>query len=213
MYFSIDTPHVRLVCIDTGIKGHIDDEQEEWLRRVSADRQLKILISGKPIYANGMYDTKLANVDRIVNDHNYCLVIAGDTHNFQKYRIPVETRGQRRSVWHLVNGGGGAFLIRTHTIPPAGEMRLPVRLQQEPDDFECYPTREQSRQYYDSWWQEHVAPDWAVDRDQPPYHKSFVKVNVEATGLRVRVFVVEDFDEKWVNAMPYREWVIPYVSE
>lgn len=208
MYFYVDTPHVRLVCIDTGIKGHIDDEQEAWLRRVSADPKPKILISGKPIYANGEYDNKLANVDRIVNECNYCLVIAGDTHNFQKYCIPVEANGRRHTVWHLVNGGGGAFLVRTHTIPSPSEMHLPVRLQREPDDFECYPTRQQSRWYYNTWWQEH-APDWLVDRDQPPYHKSFVKVSVEPAGLRVRVFEVDDFSDKRNNDLLQPEWVIP----
>ena len=53
---------------------------------------------------------------------------------------------------------------RTHLIPPVDEMDLPVKLLQEPHDFESYPTRDDSRTYYDSWWQEH-GPDWAVDRD------------------------------------------------
>jgi hypothetical protein len=210
MYFHMDTPHVRLVCIDIGIKGHIDDEQEAWLRRVSADPKPKILISGKPIYANGEYDDNLANVDQIVKEHNYCLVIAGDTHNFQKYRVPVETNGRRRYVWHLVNGGGGAFLVRTHTIPLVSKMtRLPVRLQREPEDFECYPTRQQSHKDY-SWWKERM-PDWLVDHDRPPYHKSFVKVRAEASGLRVRVFEVDDFYDKPNNDLLQPEWVIPYV--
>jgi hypothetical protein len=110
MYFYIDTPHVRVVCIDTGIKGRIDPEQEAWLAQVSAGPKPKILISGKPIYVDGTYNRHLANVDRLVNAHNYRLVIAGDTHNFQKYRVPVEVDGRPHVVWHLVNGGAGAFL-------------------------------------------------------------------------------------------------------
>src|SRR5262245_44253323 len=81
MYFYIDTPYVQLVCIDTGIKGRIDADQETWLARVSASPKPKILISGKPIYVDGTYNRDLANVERIVNEHNYHLVIAGDTHN------------------------------------------------------------------------------------------------------------------------------------
>jgi hypothetical protein len=209
MYFYIDTPYVRIVCIDTGIKGRIDAAQERWLARVSVDPKPKILISGKPIYVDGTYNRDLANVDRIVTEHNYCLVIAGDTHNFQKYRVPVERNGQPHVVWHLVNGGGGAFLHRTHVIPPVDEMVLPVKLLHEPQDFECYPTRQQSETYYNSWWQDH-APDWAVDRDKPPYHKSFLKVSVRSTHLRIQVFRVEDFDPQWIDASPYREWEIPY---
>jgi hypothetical protein len=209
MYFSIDTPHVRIVCLDTGIQGRIDAEQEAWLARVSADPKPKILISGKPIYVDGTYNRYLTNVDRMVNAHNYLLVIAGDTHNFQKYRVPVEGNGPPHVVWHLVNGGGGAFLHRTHRIPPVEKMKLPVTLRHEPDDFECYPTRETSRQHYKSWWKAH-APDWAVDRDQPPYHKSFLKVGVRSTGLRVQVFTVEDFGSHWIDLPPNPEWEIPY---
>jgi hypothetical protein len=211
MYFYIDTPYVRLVCIDTGIKGRIGAEQEAWLARVSAHPKPKILISGKPIYVDGRYNRTLANVDRFVNAHNYRLVIAGDTHNFQKYRVPVHGRGQTHVVWHLVNGGGGAFLHRTHLIPPVENMKLPVKLLREPDDFECYPTRDDSRQYYNSWWQEH-GPDWAVDRDRPPYHKSFLKVSVRSTGLRVQVFKVEDFGSYWIDKAPEPDWEIPYID-
>jgi hypothetical protein len=101
MYFCIDTPYVRLVCIDTGIKGRIDAEQEAWLARISAHPIPKILIAGKPIYVDGKYNRNLANVDRIVNVHNYRLVIAGDTHNFQEYRVPVQGNGHPHAVWHL----------------------------------------------------------------------------------------------------------------
>src|SRR5215210_774226 len=130
MYFYIDTRHVRIVCIDTGIRGRIGDKQREWLRHVSDDpeKKPKILISGKPIFVNGKFDEGLADLNAIVNRFNYRLVIAGDTHNFQKYRIPVNAYGQQRVVWHLVNGGGGAYTGRTHNIPPAPNMSFPAEL-------------------------------------------------------------------------------------
>jgi predicted phosphodiesterase len=207
MYFYIETPQVRIVCIDTGIKGRIDQEQERWLQKVSEGAKPKILITGKPIYVNGEYDKSLSKVDAIVNENNYRLVIGGDTHNFQKYRIPVNDEG--KFIWHLVNGGAGAFLERTHKIPHARDMQLPVPLREEPLDFECYPTREVSREFYGSWWKEH-APDWTVDRDQPPYHKSFVKVNATVKGLEIQVFVAEDFTAESLASSPYSEWTIPW---
>jgi len=208
MYFYIDTPHVRVVCLDTGIRGRIDTEQEKWLARVSATPQPKILVLGKPIYVNGEHNDRLDNVNDILNKANYRLVIAGDTHNFQKYRVKVKTNGHDRFVWHLVNGGGGAYLVRTHTIPSANEMKLLGQAWSEPDDFECYPTRDQSRKFY-SWWKEN-APDWAVDRDRPPYHKSFVKVSVSASGLRVRVVEIDDFSKKATSDLKQPEWTIPF---
>ena len=211
MYFYMDTKYVRIVFIDTGIKGRIGDKQREWLLRISndADQKPKILISGKPIFVNGAFNDKLKDLNEIVNRFNYRLVIAGDTHNFQKYRIPISVDGQRRIVWHLVNGGGGAYMNRTHTIPQAHDMRFPrdlgIRLENEPADFECYPKREDSRRLFGSWFLEN-APDPLVDRDQPPYHKSFVKVEVQADGLRVPVFGVKHFNEQSLIT----ELVIPY---
>lgn len=215
MYFYIDTKFVRLVFVDTGIKGRIGDSQREWLLRVSddADDKPKILISGKPIFANGQFDERLRDVNDIVNRFNYRLVVAGDTHNFQKYRIPASTNGKRKIVWHLVNGGGGAYLSRTHIIPEAKDMRFPpdlgIRLTGEPDDFDCYPSREVSRKQYGSWLLERL-PDAFADHDQPPYHKSFVKVYIRAAGILVQVFGIRHFGEESYNAGPISEWEIPF---
>ena len=51
-YYAIETDHVRIVAIDTGIDGNLDAEQGEWLKRVSADRKPKILVTGKPLLVN-----------------------------------------------------------------------------------------------------------------------------------------------------------------
>ena len=215
MYFYMDTKYVRIVFIDTGIKGRIGEKQTEWLRRVSNDpaQKPKILISGKPIFVNGGFNGRLKDLNDIVNRFNYRLVIAGDTHNFQKYRIPINVNEQQGIVWHLVNGGGGAYMNRTHTIPNARDMRFPrplgIRLENEPADFECYPSRKDSKALFGSWLLEH-APDALVDRDQPPYHKSFVKVRVQADGLRVEVFGVRHFDDQSLQAGPITELVIQY---
>ena len=40
------------MAIDTGIDGNLDAEQGEWLKRVSADRKPKILVTGKPLLVN-----------------------------------------------------------------------------------------------------------------------------------------------------------------
>ena len=95
MYFSIDHPSLRIVCIDTGIKAVIDDEQEAWLRRVSEDPRPKILVSGNPLYFSGKSRSSLANVLAITEQFDYVLVVGGDTHNFQRYRIPVAGGGAR----------------------------------------------------------------------------------------------------------------------
>lgn len=224
MYFYIDTKHIRLVFVDTGIRGRIGDAQRDWLEKVSSDEQdkPKILICGKPIFANGGFDERLRDLNDIVNRFNYKLVIAGDTHNYQRYRIPVDVGGIRKVLWHVVNGGGGAYLTRTHKIPKANDMKFPADLRIELDtetvdfvpgreltDFECYPSRDVSRALYGSWLLSKL-PDAFADHDQPPYHKSFVKMYVRAQGILVQVFGVRHFGSESYDAEPISQWEIPY---
>jgi hypothetical protein len=130
-YYTIDTPRLRIVCIDTGITGVLDREQGDWLRRVSRDDPRdKVLITGKPIYVDGEYHPgkidwgvpkdatpdaaagEADTIDAIVRDpdHRYVAAIGGDVHNYQHY--PVEVDGRR--IDYVVSGGGGAYLSATH---------------------------------------------------------------------------------------------------
>jgi len=144
-YFVIDSPGLRLVCIDTGISGTLDARQGEWLRRVSADPRPKVLLTGKPIWVDGRCDPCLIKgdkeeyVDDIVqrDEHRYVAVIGGDVHNYQRY--PVERDG--RVIQYLVSGGGGAFMHETHSIPRIRSSSVPGV---EEDDFRCYPLRRDS---------------------------------------------------------------------
>ncbi|WP_169949488.1 metallophosphoesterase [Microbispora sp. H11081] len=143
-YWVLDTGRLLLVGIDTGIKGALDREQGEWLRRVSADPRPKILITGKPIYVNNDYHPCPieggGTVDDVVRDpaNNYVAAIGGDVHNYQRYPVRVDGR----LIQYVVSGGGGAFMHATHTIP-----RVDVAGVHE-DDFKCYPLRGDSLSFY-----------------------------------------------------------------
>lgn len=195
LYFYLDTPGTRLVFADTGDQGGLGPRQLAWLRRVSLDPKPKILVLGLPIYAGGRYDARLAEADQVVRNQGYSLVISGGPRNFQRYRITAGAPGRQHGVWHVVAGGAGARLDRTDHIP----------LPPEGEDFDCYPTREQSAARFPK-----LLPGWLTDHDRPPYYRSFLKVGVHASGLRVQVFAVEDFGPQWVEAPPCREWLIAY---
>jgi hypothetical protein len=210
LYFTLDAPGLRLVAIDTGIRGRIDADQLAWLRRVSADPRPKVLVLGRPIYADGEYRERLREVDAVVREGGYVLVVAGDTHNFQRYRIPTAGPGGRGVVWHLVAGGGGAYLTRTHRIPLARDMELPVALEHEPDDFTCYPSREASRLRVRGLRAR--LPDWLVDRDGPPFWRSLVRVDVREEDLRVRVFGIRDTGPEDRRRGPVLDWEVPLRS-
>ena len=145
-YFTIETKHLRIVCIDTGVTGKLDREQGEWLRDVSCDNKPKLLITGKPIYVDGKYHPgdidwgppgdaeveeacrEFRTVDDIVRkkEHRYRAVIGGDIHNYQRYSVDVRDREDGagcdkpkeslRRIEYLVSGGAGAYLSATHRI-------------------------------------------------------------------------------------------------
>jgi Calcineurin-like phosphoesterase len=112
-YFTIDTPSLLIVCIDTGITGKLDREQGDWLRDVSRDPRPKLLITGKPIYVDGKYHPGeidwgpadypgiadevggLRTVDDIVREpsHRYVAAIGGDVHNYQRYSVLINDAG------------------------------------------------------------------------------------------------------------------------
>ncbi|GAA1549872.1 metallophosphoesterase [Actinomadura kijaniata] len=141
-YWTIDTPSLRIVGIDTGITGTIDADQGRWLRGVSAGPKPKLLITGKPLRVDDRVRPCPieggGTVDEIVADpaHHYVAAIGGDIHNYQRYPVRVGDR----VIQYVVAGGGGAFMHATHTIPR-------TRLVDE-DAFRCYPLRGDSLSRY-----------------------------------------------------------------
>lgn len=108
----------------------------------------------------------------------------------------------------MVNGGGGAYLTRTDTIPPAPEMDLGTsRPLREGTDFSCYPPRERSGERFAGW--KRWLPAWLVGENAPPYFKSFVTVDVAGGHLLVRALGVEDFDRTSLESPPIWEQETP----
>jgi hypothetical protein len=149
-YFAIDTGPVRLVGIDTGITGVLDADQGAWLKGVSAGRQPKILLTGKPIYVDGEFRPgKIEGSDETVDDivtaadNNYIAVIGGDIHNYQRYPVELE---DGRTILYLVSGGGGAFMHATHSLPNIDCTEIADRTSEE--RFRCYPLRGDSLSLY-----------------------------------------------------------------
>lgn len=124
-YFVIETEHVDLVCIDTGIDGTIDGPQFDWLSSLPGKKP-KILMTGKPLLVNGerrkgrVSGRPGETVYDVVTDekHRYVATVGGDTHNFQLYD-PQKSGSSRDGLWHIVSGGGGAYTHATHPIRTA----------------------------------------------------------------------------------------------
>jgi hypothetical protein len=147
-YFAIDAGPLRLVAIDAGQGGPRDSDQGAWLRRVSAGSRPKILLTGKPLFANGLRHERPiedgGTVNGIVADeaNHYIATIGGDVHNYQRYLVPL--KDGRRQV-HIVSGGGGAFMHETHTIPRIDPDRCGGARE---EDVRLYPLRGDSLARY-----------------------------------------------------------------
>ena len=146
-YFAIRMPHLLLVCIDTGIGGNIDEQQWDWLERISRLTGPKVLLTGKPLVVNGKivpcyigHRRSARKADSVWNlvidkDYEYIATLGGDTHNYQKYERK-QTQGFPQ--YHLVSGGGGAF---THATHPNVSLDRDARFQ---DDLQPDPAKPRS---------------------------------------------------------------------
>jgi hypothetical protein len=155
-YWAIETGSLLVVGVDTGIRGQIDAQQTEWLRRTSLDPRPKILVTGKPIYTRNDYKPSPleggGTIDDIIRapEHRYVAAIGGDVHNYQRYPVKVGDR----VIQYIVSGGGGAFMHATHTT-----RRVDVAGVQE-DDFRCYPLRGDSLSFYSQLYAKRLRMKW-----------------------------------------------------
>ena len=146
-YFAIEAGPFLLVGIDTGIRGRLDGEQGEWLRRISQHEKPKILLTGKPLVVDGKKkDLEIeggGGVRAIVDEpkHRYIAVIGGDIHNYQRY--PIAMPGGQ-TIQHIVSGAAGAYTKATHKIPK-------IKFEEAgctEEEFRCYPRRGDSLAAY-----------------------------------------------------------------
>ncbi len=146
-YFAIDTGPLLIVGIDTGIRGQLDREQGDWLRRISKEPKAKLLLTGKPMVVDARKkETEIeggGGVRAIVDnpEHRYIAVIGGDIHNYQRYPVKMP---DGRTIQHIVSGAAGAYTKATHKIPKATVEACGC----SEDDFRCYPRRGDSLAAY-----------------------------------------------------------------
>ena len=171
-YWAMETRHLVMVAIDTGVKGTVDHEQGQWLCQISRRLEKpKVLLTGKPLYVNGGYHPckiewgegapdaeRYPTVDDVVSDPElgYVAAIGGDIHNYQRYTVPLgeadgpETVEAPREIQHIVSGGAGAFMSQTHSIPLVQDLDgpAPARPVSERGDLRLFPIRGDSLAFY-----------------------------------------------------------------
>jgi uncharacterized membrane protein HdeD (DUF308 family) len=145
----------------------------------------------------GAESAPFAVIHRLLREHQVEVVMAGDTHYFEHYREPYEAAGQPRTMYHFVNGGGGAYM----------SIGTPLDWPRQPAVADCafYPRKDFLIDKLDRetpvwkeplWlWAKHLR-GWPLTAEslggaflynRAPYVQSFVEVRVENSRDRVRL--------------------------
>jgi hypothetical protein len=201
-FFQVQTRDFALLAIDTGVMRRVDPAQQVWLQGAldAARGKLTMAILGHPFYAGGHYlaegDDEFLALHRLLRERGVAIMMAGDTHDLEYYVEPTDAGG-RRSVTHLVNGGGGAYLSFGTALDWPAAPASP--------DWAFYPTTAQVTGKVRAtlppwktpfWWWSWYLKAWpysvewlsgAFDVNVAPFYQSFVEVRVEPSSGRVRL--------------------------
>jgi hypothetical protein len=223
-FFEMHSERFSLIAVDTGVLRTVDTQQWEWLTAAlgRAKGRFTMAILGHPLYAGGRYqggtDAPLAGewtghssappilhgrteiepfiaIHRLLREHKVEIVMAGDTHYFEHYLETYESDAGTRTMYHFVNGGGGAYM----------SIGSPLDWPQVPAVPDCafYPRKDIVIDKLDRETPALKAPLWqwvkhfkawpftaetlasAFNYNYAPYLQSFVEVRVEGSKDRV----------------------------
>jgi len=202
-YFQIQTDRFALIAVDTGVLRRVDPDQLAWLR-AALDRsgdKFKMVILGHPLYSGGLYqaagDADFTVIHELLRQHQVDLVMAGDTHDLELYLERYQAAGTDRVMYHVVNGGGGAYLSSGTALAWPASPALPqwafhpsTAALTAKIDFHTprwkWPFWVWTKQF-GAW---PFSVEWlsaAFDYNVAPFFQSFVEVRVEPSAGRVRM--------------------------
>jgi uncharacterized membrane protein HdeD (DUF308 family) len=224
-FFEVQTERFALIAVDTGVLRRVDTEQWQWLR-AALDRargKFTLVVPGHPLYAGGRYQggdeepiagewvdqerpspiprgaetEPFAAIHRLLREHQVEVVMAGDTHYFEHYRETYEAEGRTHTMYHFVNGGGGAYLSIGTPLDWPAKPAVP--------DCAFFPRRDFLIDKLDRETPAWKMPLWqwakrlkgwpltaetlagAFSFNHAPYLQSFVEVRVEGSKNQVRL--------------------------
>ena len=200
-FFQVETPHFVLLAVDTGVLRGVDAEQAVWLRAVLEQARGKMVMAvlGHPFFAGGhdvaRDDDEFMALRQLLRAHGVRVVMAGDTHDLEYYREPLDDPSGPGAMHHWVNGGGGAYLsFGTSLAWPASAATA---------EWAYYPSQRdvvEKIRGFTPWWK---WPAWVWTRDfgawpssaewlsamfdynVAPFFQSFVVVSVDPAGRRL----------------------------
>jgi hypothetical protein len=215
---AVDTGVIRRVDTDqwAWLKAALDRAQGKFV----------MVILGHPLYAGGRYQggadepfagewvppddaidiagyrvgpetEPFAAIHRLLREHHVEVVMAGDTHYFEHYQELYEADGTTRTMYHFVNGGGGAYMsIGTPLDWPSRPAAPDCAFYPRADFLIDKLDRETPVWKKPLWlWAKHLH-GWPLTAEsiagaflynRAPYLQSFVEVRVESSKNQVRL--------------------------
>ncbi len=148
-------------------------------------------------YRLGADTVPFAAIHQLLREHQVAVVMAGDTHYFEHYRESYDTEGTPRTMYHFVNGGGGAYLsIGTPLDWPHSPAVPDCAYYPRKDLLVAKLDRETPAWKKPLWlWVKHLRA-WPVTAEamagaflynRVPYLQSFVEVRVENSRDQLRL--------------------------
>jgi hypothetical protein len=200
-FFQMQTRDFALFALDTGVRKRLDEAQLRWFEQAleSARGKFVMVILGHPLYAIGEYmaaeNPDFAAIHALLKKHQVPLVMAGDTHDLEYYRV---TAGDGSPVMHhFVNGGAGAYLSLGTAL--ARPEKMPTR------EWAHYPAMDpivaKIEKHNPAWkkpawfWTRQFngwpfSAEWlsaAFDYNVAPFFQSFFEIRVERSARRIRL--------------------------
>jgi hypothetical protein len=237
-YFQVSSGNFVLITVETGVLRQIDSLQQLWLTNVleASKGKFVMVVLGHPFYAIGEYQGKLnpkfEAIHKLLRKYKVPLVMAGDTHDLEYYIEPAKD-AETSTMYHFVNGGGGAYLSIGTVMTKAEDM--PTK------EYAFYPSKDPLvKKIEDNTpWFKYPAWTWTkqlggwpfsaeylsamFDYNVSPFFQSFIEIKVERSKNRVVLLPYSNHGRiRWsdmtstTGARPkgasmedYAEWVFP----
>lgn len=205
-FFQIQTDRFALIAVDTGVARRVDPVEWAWLESAleAARGKAIMVVLGHPFYAGGEYQvdhtsddpTGFAAIHALLKRHGASIVMAGDTHDLEYY-AERPAPGSAPSMYHWVNGGGGAYLsFGTALAWPSRPAT--TTWAHYPRYEDVYAKIDASTPWWrrPAWWWTRGLGAWPFtaewlsalfDSNEAPFFQSFVEVRVEPSAQRIRV--------------------------
>jgi hypothetical protein len=237
-YFQVSAGNFVFITIETGVLRQIDSLQLRWLTNVleASKGKFVMVLAGHPFYAFGEYqgnlNPKFEALHNLLRKYKVPLVMAGDTHDLEYYIEPPKD-SESSTMYHFVNGGGGAYLSIGTIMAKEGSM--PTK------EYAFFPSRDPLiRKIEDNTaWFKYPMWEWTkklhgwpfsaeflsamFDYNVSPFFQSFMEIKVERSKNRVVIVPYSNHGRiKWSEMTStqgsrpagatmenYAEWILP----